>query len=175
MIGINYSDYVNEHFLKPQEADTLYINSPFRNLKDMHPKTKGMRFEQIVKGVIQRLVGDPEITEKPISSDHDVIFKGKKIEIKGSLLDRAGKKFSFLQIRPNQDVDYYLFAMFYPQSLMISILPKSVVKAYCEDGTFAPQHGGKDGDSGTFSYFGNVSSLCGLGAIDLVDWLQQQS
>ena len=102
--------------------------------------------------------------QKAENSDHDRIINGVKVEIKGSTLAKNKKNFSFLQIRPDQDYHLMMFAMFYPNELVLMEMEKEQVIKNVELGIFKKQHGGKKADSGQFCYYGNKETLLTLGA-----------
>lgn len=101
------------------------------------------------------------------STEHDIVVDSRKLEIKGSTLAKGTNNFSFLQIRPSQDYDGILFALFYPDKLEMLVMEKEDVVKYCNDGTFTKQHLGNGSASGTFLYYGNAESLKMLGAKDI--------
>ena len=102
--------------------------------------------------------------DKRTSSDNDAIFDGEKYEIKGSMLNSGTNNFSFLQIRPNQDYDKIIFALFYPDDLVLMEMDKNTIKNNIEKNVFKKQHGGQKGESNTFMYYGNRETLLTIGA-----------
>jgi len=158
----NLISYVDRNLLVEEIEDLRYANSPFRNLKKMHAKQKGKRYEEITEQVLLKLGRD---VRKPTSTEHDRIVDGLKIEIKGSTLNKNTDHFSFLQIRPNQNYDAIYFSMFYPESLVIMSMTKQVVKDNIKLKIFKKQHGGVAANSGTYMYYGNCESLENIGAI----------
>ena len=152
---------IDPKLLQPEAEDERYINSPFRHLKKLLPKQKGKRYEKITENVL-KAVGAK--VQKPTSTEHDRIIDGKKVEIKGSMLNAGTENFSFLQIRPDQDYDSIYFVMLYPSQLVIMEMDKSEVRNQIEAGIFKKQHGGKKAESRTFLYYGNRETLTKLGA-----------
>ena len=73
-------------------------------------------------------------------------------------------RFSFLQIRPNQEYDATFFVMLYPNEISILKMSKEQILSNIDAGHFKPQHGGKTGNSGTYCYYGEKKSLLMLGA-----------
>ena len=90
-------------------------------------------------------------------------MNSEKHEIKGSTLAKGTSNFSFLQIRTSQDYDKLLFAMFYPEELVIMQMKKKDVMSNIQSGVFKKQHGGNKGDSGTYCYYGNKETLLLIG------------
>lgn len=158
---MNMLDLVDPALLKEEQEDARYEKSPFRQLKKLLPKQKGGRYENITECVMRKL---GYTVEKPLSTDHDRIINGKKVEIKGSTLNKNTDHFSFLQIRPDQDYESMYFVMFYPNELVIMEMTKDVVLENIRNGKFKKQHGGNKAQSGTYLYYGNRESLLDLGA-----------
>lgn len=158
---------IEESLLLPVPPDERYVDSPFIHLKQMQPKQKGSRMEKIVRSVFLKVGRE---VKDPTSTDYDMLLDGEKCEIKGSTLQTRGKKskFSFLQIRPDQDYDCILFVMFYPQELIVMRMNKETAQARIEDGTLRKQHGGKAANSRTFCYFGNEEDLLNIGATKIL-------
>lgn len=156
----NFIELIDEQFLQPEETDPRYDDSPFKHLKNMLPKQKGKKFEQIVECVYRKL---GYTVKERSSSDHDKIIDGQKCEVKGSTLVKGKDIFSFLQIRPDQDYDSMIFAMFYPHELTLISMEKQLIEKLINNGTFKKQHGGNKSESGTFCYYGNKESLQALG------------
>jgi hypothetical protein len=141
--------------------DTRYDESPFRNLKTLGPRTKGTRFENITIALMQQL---GHSYKKRIGTDNDAVFDEVCYEIKGSLLGRDHNKFTFLQIRPDQNYDAILFSMFYPHRVILMTMDKSTVIKNISSKIFKKQHGGAKANSGTYSYYGNENTLAQIGA-----------
>ena len=157
---MNLIQHVDAKFLNIDVSDPRYENSVFRSLKELPPKQKGKYFELITSDVLTKI----GFTVKPPSNtDHDRIVDSVKVEIKGSTLAKGSPCFSFLQIRTNQDYDRLLFAMFYPDELVLMEMSKEDVTKNIENGVFKKQHGGNKGESGTYCYYGNKETLLLIG------------
>jgi hypothetical protein len=131
----------------------------------MQARTKGARFEHITRDVLRK---QGHTVGKRLNAGHDAVVNGSKDEIKGSTLNLDTKnedKFSFMQIRPDQDYDRILFVMFYPNDLVIMHMDKALVLQLITSGVFNKQHGGNSANSRTFMYYGNQHTLAALGAI----------
>jgi hypothetical protein len=152
---------IDKELLAQEPEDPRYINSPFRFLKQLHAKQAGKRYEAITECVLKAL---GYTVSKATSTDHDRTINNSMVEMKGSCLNKGTNHFSFLQIRPNQEYDEIMFSMFYPDELVIMTLSKEQVLQAIEQGVFKSQHGGKKGNSGTYSYYGTKESLRQLGA-----------
>jgi hypothetical protein len=157
--------FIDPVLLLEEPEDPRYTTSPFRKLKTLGPKQRGSRYEKISECILKGL---GYAVMPPKSTDHDRIVNGCSIEIKGSMLGAGSDKFSFLQIRPNQDYEELWFVMFYPHRVEIWKMNKNQVQKCCDTGVFGPQHGGKTGDSGTFCYYGNENTLRELGALKVL-------
>ena len=48
----NKIDLIDPKLLTEEAEDERYINSPFRNLKNLHAKQKGKRYEEITEQVL---------------------------------------------------------------------------------------------------------------------------
>lgn len=152
---------ISPELLVPGDLDQRYANSPFVYLKSLLPKPRGSRYEKITIEVMKKIGYD----YKPrTSSDNDAIFNDVKYEIKGSMLNINSDNFSFLQIRPDQDYDAVLFAMFYPQELVLMQMSKQKVNENIANNIFKKQHGGNKGQSKTYMYYGNKETLLKVGA-----------
>lgn len=157
----NFVHLIDKKYLEEVSKDSRYDNSPFVHLKHLMPRQKGARFEKIVECIHLKLGYN---VDKALSSDYDRMINNKKCEIKGSTLVKDKNIFSFLQIRPEQDYDMIIFAMFYPQDVVMMKMEKSLVEKLVNDGTFKMQHGGKKSKSKTYCYYGNEVDLEKLGA-----------
>lgn len=162
---MNLHEMINTNLLKPEVHDHRYENSIFHNIKRLSPKVKGSRFEMIVEDVLSKLNYN---VRKPENTDHDRVVNGVKTEIKGSTLAKGTDRFSFLQIRPDQDYDEMLFAMFYPNELVLMKMTKEDVMKNIKDNIFKKQHGGIKGKSRTYCYYGNRETLKEIGATEFV-------
>jgi hypothetical protein len=157
---------IDPSLLVADQDDERYADSLFRDLKKMHAKQKGKRYEKITENVLKTLgfkVG------KPLSSDHDRLVNDKKVEIKGSTLNKGTDHFSFLQIRPDQDYESIYFVMFYPHQLVVMEMTKDQIVKQIDAGVFKKQHGGNKAESRTFLYYGNRETLTALGASVIVE------
>ena len=152
---------IDANLLIADEVDHRYINSPFMNLKLMHAKQKGSRYEMITECVLKKLGFD---VKKPKSTEYDRIINNYRCEIKGSTLNKNTTNFSFLQIRPDQDYDKLVFSMFYPDELVIMEMDKEIILKNIASGVFKKQHGGNKAESRTYCYYGNKESLSSHGA-----------
>ena len=161
----NKIDLIDPTLLIEEAEDQRYINSPFRHLKNLHAKQKGKRYEAITEQVLKKM---GKSVGKPQNTDHDRIVDGKKVEIKGSSLNKNSDNFSFLQIRPNQDYEVMYFSMFYPNEFVIMSMDKETILKNIKNGVFKKQHGGNKADSGTFLYYGNKETLISIGAVDVI-------
>ena len=157
----NMIQLIDADLLVEEKLDERYVNSPFKHLKNIPAKQKGSRFEKIVSNVMTKL---GYTIQKPENSDHDLIINGVKVEIKGSTLAKNKNHFSFLQIRPDQDYHLMMFAMFYPNELVLMEMEKEQIKKNVQSKTFKKQHGGKKGGDETYLYYGNKETLLTIGA-----------
>tara|TARA_R110000772_G_scaffold82558_4_gene175056 strand:+ start:728 stop:1237 length:510 start_codon:yes stop_codon:yes gene_type:complete len=154
-------EMLNPELLNPQKRDTRYDGSPMMHVKNMGPGQKGSTCEKMVEDLYTKM---GSVVEKPTSSEHDRIIDGIKTEIKGSCLAANSDVFSFLQIRPSQDYSQLIFFMAYPNEVVMMKMNKETVMKCVENKHFKPQHGGKKGNSGTYLYYGNPTTLLELGA-----------
>ena len=169
-------DTIDKSLLQNEEMDVRWFTSPFRELKHLHAKQQGKRYEEITRSVLEQ-AGYKIATHT--DTDYDMVMDGKKCEIKGSTVIKGhNDKFSFLQIRPEQQYDELVFSCFYFDKLEIYKISKQRVMELVELGRddnnkgkrgrakkgetkptvvarFKKQHGGNDAESGTFCYHGN--------------------
>src|SRR5210317_2202190 len=110
------ADIIDPVLLEEEPEDIRYINSPFRHLKKLPPKQKGMRYEQITEDVLKKL---GYRVDKATTTDYDRLVDGLRVEMKGSCLGKNTDNFSFLQIRPDQKYDSVMFTMLYPDRICI--------------------------------------------------------
>lgn len=157
---------IDASLLQPEAEDPRYKDSPFIHLKKLLPKQKGKRYEKITENIFKSVGAK---VQKPTSTEHDRIIDGKKVEIKGSMLNAGTDNFSFLQIRPDQDYDSIYFVMLYPSQIVIMEMGKDEVKKQIESGIFKKQHGGNKAESRTFLYYGNRETLTTLGAKIIIE------
>ena len=73
---------LDEKLLMPVNLDPRWSQGPFLHLKQMAPKQKGSRFEKITRAILGSYY--PNSVSDPLNTNHDFIFQGKKIEVKGS-------------------------------------------------------------------------------------------
>lgn len=155
---------IETKLLVAEDPDERYIDSPFVHLKALSAKQKGSRYELITSQVLRAIGYD---VQKPLSTDYDRIVDGFKCEIKGSTLAKNTDKFSFLQIRPDQEYDKIIFTMFYPHELVMMEMTKNVVLSNIDSKIFKKQHGGNKASSGTYCYYGNKETLHEIGALQI--------
>jgi len=141
--------------LAANDIDPRWNQGPFADLKRLPAKAKGKRFEQIAQRVFE---SRGHAVGRATNKDHDRLVDGHKYEIKGSTITKGSNDcFSFLQIRPVQDYDFLVLETFwFDGSIRYYRLDKPQINNLITDGTFVPQHGGRKGNSGTFSYNGNL-------------------
>lgn len=142
--------------LESSDIDPRWARGPFFSLKQLPPKGKGKRFELIAESVFTQQGMD---VRPPLSTDHDRIVDGLKIEIKGSTVTKGSDDcFSFLQIRPAQDYDFLVLEAFYFFGLIEYYrIPKQDIAELIQSKIFKSQHGGNEGNSGTFIYNGPMT------------------
>ena len=136
--------------------DARYEGSKFESYKKLGAKQKGAVSERILTDVLTQMDFDVQM---PINSDHDRIIDGVKVEMKCSTLNKGTEKFSFLQIRPNQDNEQYMFGLFFPNNLRVFTLDKATIKELIGTNEIKPQHGGNNGNSGTFCWYPTIDRL----------------
>jgi len=76
-----------------------------------------------------------------------------------TLIKDTKEKLSFLQIRPNQDLDKYLMTVILPNDIESYWIEKSKILELIEEGRVYPQHGGKNGNSGTYCWYPSLTEL----------------
>lgn len=156
-----FVELIDPDLLKADAPDPRYLGSVFQEIKPLPARQKGSRMEQIVACVYSGLGHQ---VQSACSGHHDRVINGARCEIKGATLVKNQHLFSFLQIRPSQNYDILIFAMFYPDDLVIMEMTKQRVLELIADKTFAKQHGGNDAESGTYCYYGTPDTLALLGA-----------
>lgn len=161
---MNLIGLIDESLLSQADRYDPYAESVFLPLRRLTPKAKGKAYEQIVECVMARLGHD---VSRAKSTQYDRLIDGQRVEIKGATLSGGGDKFNFLQIRPDQEYDVLLFAMFYPDDLVLMSMNKAQVVEMCDNGIFGKQHGGKAAESRTFACAGNRVTLAELGAREI--------
>ena len=141
--------------LAKHDIDPRWLAGPFANLKALPAKGKGKRFEQIAQAILE---SRGHAVARAANKDHDRIVDGRKSEIKGSTITKGSDDcFSFLQIRPAQDYeDMILETFWFDGTIRFYRMDKAQVSTLVSQNIFVPQHGGKAGNSGTYSYNGNL-------------------
>lgn len=147
--------HLPSELLAANDIDPRWNQGPFADLKRLPAKAKGKRFEQIAQRVFE---SRGHAVGRPLNKDHDRLVDSHKYEIKGSTITKGSNDcFSFLQIRPSQDYNYLVLETFWFDGLIkYHKLDKTQINGLIAAGTFVPQHGGRKGNSGTFSYNGNL-------------------
>lgn len=166
--GKNQADvigFIDPELLQEEPEDPRYMTSPFRKLKNLLPKQKGSRYEKITECILRGMGYE---VERATNTEYDRRINGCQVEIKGSMLIKDSEKFTFLQIRPDQDYEEIWFVMLYPFRVEIWKLNKSQVRTLCDAKVFQRQHGGQNADSGTYCYYGNENTLRELGALKVL-------
>lgn len=151
------SHLIDTELLTEDIIDPRWESSPYYKLKLMKAKQAGSRYEKIAKNILEKLGHN---VEKPTSTDHDCIVDGKKMELKGSMVNKGtDDRFSFLQIRPAQDYEVIGFLCIYFDRVEFHTMTKDEVLAKIEQGVFGKQHGGNKANSGTYCYNGAIENL----------------
>lgn len=147
---------LSEDLLGVGAIDSRWLSGPFQHLKALAPRTKGSKMEKIAEAILQQC---GHLVSKATSTDNDRVVNGHKVEIKGSTITNGSDDcFSFLQIRPAQDYDFLILETFwFDGTVKFHRIPKAEVHQLVANRTFIPQHGGNKGNSGTFSYNGNLA------------------
>lgn len=127
------------------EEDPRYANSPFLPLKRLSSRKKGSAIEKIFEGL---MATSGRIVLPPLTSDHDRLVDGAKIEVKGSFLWEGSDHFRWQQIRVDQDYDILAVLAFYPDRLEMFGCSHAAAKQHLTvqdaDGNWIHnQHGGK--------------------------------
>jgi len=154
---MDLSNLVDESLLTEDIIDPRWETSRFFKLKLMKAKQAGSRYERIAANIMSNL---GYTVEKPENTDHDRIINTIKYEIKGSMLTKGSDdKFSFLQIRPDQDYHSVLFMAIDFDTIKLYQLSKAEIQERIDSNIFKKQHGGNKGNSGTFCYNGTIANL----------------
>ena len=141
--------------------DPRYEGSKFENYKKLGAKQKGAVSERMLSTVLEGL---GHKVESSLNSDHDRLVDGVKVEMKtATLVKNTEEKLSFLQIRPNQDLDKYLMTVILPNDIESYWIEKSKILELIETGRVYPQHGGKNGNSGTYCWYPSLTELRSVG------------
>ena len=111
--------------------DSDWKCSSLSKFRLMIPKRKGAFGEKVYKAVLE----EEKITYSPsVSTDHDVIVNGEKIEVKMASCSKKDKKgnytLAFNQIRPRQDYDKLVFITFHPNHIEIREISKDKFMLY---------------------------------------------
>jgi len=132
-----------------------YENTPFWAYRIMSSRKKGAAFEKLTKEFFKNQFGLD--SHKSLSSDHDTIVQGRKLEIKGSMMWVNGRgvctHFRWQQIRLSQDYDAMIFMAMYPQGIRWLWASKQDLIDNLDPKKYN-QHGGKSVDSGTMAIDG---------------------
>lgn len=141
--------------LSGHSIDPRWLTGPFGDIKTLPAKAKGKRFEQIAQTILE---SRGHAVSRAVNKHHDRMVDGRKSEIKGSTITKGSDDcFSFLQIRPAQDYDDMILETFwFDGTVRFYRMDKTAVLTLVSQGVFVAQHGGKAGNSGTYSYNGNM-------------------
>ena len=156
---MNILNLIDNNHLTAAPADSLYENSPFRELRKLAPKTKGKRFEEISIDVLNKLGYD---AKKSKAIEYDIVLDEVKTELKGSTLSKdyfGNVDFKFLQIRMEQDWDQLMLIAFWPLDCRMFTLSKEDVQHYIDAGVFTKQHGGQASNNDLYMYNGDPAKL----------------
>lgn len=138
---------------KAATQSSPYADSPFRPLWEMSSRRKGAHMEATLHTLLEE--SGYEVLRGG-SSEFDRTVNGLKLEIKGSFLwDGAHQRFSWQQIRLDQDYDLLALLAFYPDRLLILGATKQQVTEHLgvqdAEGRWPyNQHGGSSVNSGAF-------------------------
>jgi hypothetical protein len=167
-IATDISNYIAQstltNIVSPRKL-AFWKGSRYEGLAFAHPKQKGAAGERIVQDVCNSI--DTDCT-KARNTGHDRIIEGIPTEIKSSFCNEDTEKYSFLQIRPAQDYEQILFVTIHPDFIHMYLMSKDIVYNLIDEGKITPQHGGRGGNSGTFSYYVTERRLLEDGAIPFV-------
>lgn len=150
----------NVKALLPLEYITLKaLNPAWKNswAKDLvrNPiKVKGKKYELITEHFLTYKGYD---VRPRIHSSHDRIIDGKTAEIKGA--SSSNGIFSFMQIRPKQGYQKLIFMAVHPDKVEFYEFDHKKVKRFITNGTFKPQHGGKENNGklkDTYMFIGTL-------------------
>lgn len=119
----------------------MWSGSPFGWLAPWPPsKTKGMIFEAVVHRWCEEM--GLEVAHSG-DSEADRVIGGRRFEIKGSTLWKAGH-YTFQQLR-DQNYDAVICLGVSPFNAHCWILPKEEIRARRKTGEISSQHGGRSG------------------------------
>ena len=132
-------DKVNFELIS-ENTNSPYNGSKFEAYKKLGAKRKGKVSEALLSDLLTKM---GHKVEMPTHSNHDRIIDGKEMELKTSTLNAPKfEVFSFLQLRPLQKVDGYLFTCILPNDIRIFEASKDVVLDLIDNYTMRPQQGG---------------------------------
>lgn len=96
--------------------------------------------------------------EKATSPEYDRVVDNQKMEIKGSTITKySDDRFSFLQIRPDQDYDLLVLETFwFDGTVKFYKVDKQSIDMLIRNNVFKKQHGGNKAESRTFCYNGTM-------------------
>lgn len=149
---------LSPNLLLAEDIDSRWINSPFVNLKNMLPKQKGKRFEEIAHSVFEQRGMNVVSAD---NTDFDRYVDDVKIEIKGSMVTKGTDNgFSFLQIRPDQNYESLVFECFhFDGTIEYYWIEKNDIDTLISDKVFKKQHGGNKAESRTYIYNGTMDTF----------------
>lgn len=157
---------INVELLKPNNRDQRWNDSPFLDVYNMIPKSRGAVWEKVIADLFVQ--SGAEVSTKTPTTDYDLIVDGRRVEVKGSMCSKNADSFSFLQLRPDQEYDEVLFVCVYPHDFKVFRMDKQTVIANCNNGVFGKQHGGKKAESRTFCTHPTAEGLIEMGATEVV-------
>lgn len=165
-MSTNFLDIVDKSLLEPIDRDPRWDDSPLKFLYQMGPRQRGMQFEKIVSDLLTRFGHD---VRKSHNTDYDRWLNSSRIEIKGSLCGKNSERFTFLQIRPNQEYDCMIFLCCFPFEINMFSMDKAQIISNIQQKKIKPQHGGNAGNSGTFCFHPTKKQLLEMGA-QIFEW-----
>ena len=140
--------------------DERWLSSIALPLKQLPAKQKGKFMELLTRQLLQ--AKGYSISNR-INVDHDFVMNGLKVELKGSTeVNKSHREFSILQIRPSDDYDILMMALYAPEGLSICTLTKADISALIQNRYkgFDRQHGGANkGDSYTWQFHGDPCTI----------------
>lgn len=161
----NYlTSLVDFNIIKEASANP-YQGQKFGPYKALGAKRKGAVSERFIKDLFTKM---GRKVEDASHTNHDLKINGENVELKTSTLNAPKYNvFSFLQIRPSQSrkvdeangYDQYMFACVLPNELRVFTMSIDKVYELIDNGTMRPQHGGKNGASGTYTYYATIEDL----------------
>ena len=133
--------HISASLASDYKSNDAWLGSPFEWITKIPSRSKGAVGEKIVAG--WAAARDFDVT-RPLSSQHDRIIHGHKVEIKMSTLWASGG-YKFQQIR-DQDYDFCLCIGLSPLDAHAWLLPKSVLTRHVI-GTMGQHTGAGGGDT----------------------------